>query len=83
MLRSSRSSAPAQSPVTQRNSSTACPAQAGTCACFDGLLGVKLRGRDIAAALRLDVEAVQAEQPGIVAARHLVEGALRLARRRR
>ena len=76
MLRSSRSSAPIQSPAAQRASNTASPAQAGARGALRGLLGVEPRGGAVVAALRLDEQAVQAEQPGVVARRHGVEGAL-------
>ena len=40
------------------------------------LLGVGAGGHRVVAALRLDIKAVQAEQLGVVARRHRVEGAL-------
>ena len=39
------------------------------------LLGVDFRGVSVVAAPRLDEQAVQAEQLGVVAARHRLEGA--------
>ena len=76
MLRSSSASAPAQSPVAQRNSSTALPAQPSAGRGARRLLGVGARAREIVAALRLDEQAVQAERLGVGAARHGAEGAL-------
>jgi len=73
-LRSRRSSAPLQSPATQRNSSTACAAHTGTEACRAASSANSERSGAVVAALRLDEQAVQAEHAGILALRQLLEG---------
>ena len=77
LLRSSAASAPAQSAATQRKSSTACPAQAERGRGLRGLLGVGARSERVIAALRLDEQAAQAEQLGVVALGHGAERELR------
>ena len=70
-------SAPLQSPLAQRNPSTACDAQVEAGASFSASSAIMTAATRIVGALRFDEQSAQAQQPRVLAFGHGAEGALR------